>query len=386
MKKLALIMFGVLFLLSSGKTFAQITTAPQKNSPAWGDTKFIITGGGMINFSADDSNNSFGNTGFHIMPMAKIGNRMYLLSEIEIGVEDGAAPFELETTNLYYQLNKYMIIHAGRFLPKFGNYRGRFGSGFINRFANDPVGFGDGGIGPLIETGVGVQGGVQLGSSKINYDFYISGGPQLLVGSEDAPEEAGQFEYEAYDENNNNKAFGGRIGLLPYSNSSLEIGLSGEIATSTGDSGTPAENVSFHAYALDVTYYKVINGITLRLMGAVTGLDVGNFNYVDFSSPQDSLDNQPGTYTFDNSSNAFYTQIALRPSGANNHFVSNLEFAGRYSFFDRPEKALWGGENINQLTFGINYYFSWSNILKFTYNIEDNGTADQFLAQLIFRF
>ena len=81
------------------------------------------------------------------------------------------------------------------------------------------------------ETGVGAQGAIPWGNMKLAYDFYLSNGPQLLTD----PENAGQFEYEAYNDNNKNKATGGRVGFLPFSNSCLELGLSYENAAKTED-------------------------------------------------------------------------------------------------------------------------------------------------------
>src|SRR5436190_16348767 len=101
----------------------------------------------------------------------------------------------------------------------------------------------------MIETGFGVQGGAQLGASKINYDLYVTNGPQLLTGS---PEEAGQFEYEAYAGNNKKKSVGGRFGFLPFSNSSLELGYSFQYKSGTGDRSTIYEKTSYTGQAFDL--------------------------------------------------------------------------------------------------------------------------------------
>jgi len=350
-----------------------------------GNIEVALVGGGMINYSANSTTNAFGGTKFHIMPLAKISDRMFLLSEIEIETEDGVANFGLETTNLYYIVNNALIFHAGRFLPKFGNYRGRYGEGFINRFVNNPVGSGDGGIGPMVETGLGMQGGFQIGTGKINYDFYLSGGPQLLLGSAVAPDEAGQFDYEAYTDNNNSKAIGGRVGILPFSDSSLELGFSFETVNKTGEIGTPTEDVSTNMYAIDLEYYKVVNNLTLRFMGEYKGLDVSKANYLDYSSVDINGIPTGATYTFNNNSTAYYTQLTIRPSGTSNKFLNNVELAGRYSSFKGPKAALWGGNTVKQTAIGLDYYFSWSNLIKFEYNIQD-GMPNQFLAQVAFRF
>src|SRR6185295_18732375 len=151
----------------------------------------------------------------------------------------------------------YLILHGGRFLPKFGAYRGKLGEAFINRFSSDPVGFGDGGIGTMDEEGVGAQGGIPLGASKMNYDLWVSDGPQLLTGADD-PSSAGQFDYEAYIDNNKNKAIGGRIGLLPFSNSCMEIGFSDENASETGTQWTDLQKVGVNMMAVDANFFHKI--------------------------------------------------------------------------------------------------------------------------------
>ena len=161
-----------------------------------------------------------------------------------------SADLGLEYANMCYMVNPYLILHAGRFLPKFGAYRGRAGEAFLNRFASDPTGFGDGGIGAMNETGIGAQGGLPFGDIKINYDFYISNGPQLLTD----PDNAGQFEYEAYTSNNKSSAIGGRVAILPFQNSSLEIGYSFQSKSKTGEVGTAYQNTGVVMQAVDLNY------------------------------------------------------------------------------------------------------------------------------------
>jgi hypothetical protein len=265
-------------------------------------------------------------------------------------------------------------------LPKYGSYRGKFGEAFLNRFPTDPTGFGDGGIGPMTEMGLGLQGGTQLGSAKINYDFYLSNGPQLLTGSEEAPDEAGQFEYEAYLDNNKNKAFGGRAGILPFSNSSLELGFSFEHAGQTGDQGSEVQNTKADMYALDLNYFKHIEPLksTIRLLGEWKKMNVGKVNYPDFETGT-------GTYTFDNNSTAYYVQASLRPTTDGKEFISNLEFAVRYSQFDTPKKAIWGGGKKTRTSFGMDYWLRWNGVLKLAYQLEKNE-PDLFIGQLVYGF
>ena len=119
---------------------------------------------------ATKGQSSFGDVSFKPIFLWKISDKLFAEAEIEIETGEGTANLGLEYANMCYMVNPYLIVHAGRFLPKFGAYRGRGGEAFLNRFASDPAGFGDGGIGAMNETGIGAEGGLPFGDIKINYD------------------------------------------------------------------------------------------------------------------------------------------------------------------------------------------------------------------------
>lgn len=360
------------------KTVAQETKSVNKS--IFGQTKLVIVGNAQADYTYNKDENAFGNVAFKPIFLWSLSDKLFIESEIEIATGDGAVEVVLEYANMVYFLNNNLAIHFGRFLPKFGSYRGKYMEGYFNRFPNNPVGFGDGGIGPMVETGIGLQGGAEIGKATINYDFYISNGPQLLPGNLDAPDEAGQFEYEAYKENNKDKAIGGRIGILPLYDSSLELGLSFQHAAKTGDSGTSLENVKVDMYAVDLSYFKSIEAISsnLKILGEWKSLNAGDAYFQDFESGS-------GNYTFKNKSTAYYVQASIRPSGATSDFVNNLEFAGRYSEFDTPKEALWGGGLKKQTAFSLNYWLGWNRVFKVSYQMQDNQ-PNSLIAQLVYGF
>lgn len=342
-----------------------------------GKTKFAIVGNGQVDYMLDSTQSQFRNLAFKPIFLWSLSDRLFVESELEVATDEGSVELVLEYLNMVYFINPYLTIHAGRFLPKFGAYRGRFGEAFLLRFADDPVGFGDGGIGAMTETGIGVQGGAQLGITKINYDLYVTNGPQLLTGS---PDEAGQFEYEAYNNNNKKMSVGGRIGFLPLSNSSLEIGYSFQYKGSTGDRHTLYENTSFAAQAFDLNYFKTLTQIKsqFRILGEYKILNVGQQSYRDESG---------NTFTFDNRSTAYYIQGSIRPTLLSSEIFRNLEFAVRYSEFNTPKNARWfeDGQNVREQTaIGINYWYRWNGVLKMSYQVE-NGLKG-FYSQLVYGF
>ncbi len=221
------ILLPLLLLLSSSILHPQVVNDNNQSNAATvsskdGQNKFAVFGNAEMTFISDKNNVQFGEVNFKPIFLWRISDNLFVEAEPEFETGGGSLDIGLEYANMCLTVNRYLTLHAGRFLPKFGAYRGRFGEGFINRFPTDPVGFGDGGIGAMNEVGIGAQGGFGVGDVKFNYDLYLSNGPILLTD----PENAGQFEYEGYVGNNKGKAVGGRVGFLPLSNSSLEIGYS----------------------------------------------------------------------------------------------------------------------------------------------------------------
>ncbi len=361
-------------------SFAQVIFAQKENeSPRnFGANKMLVTGHGTFSYATDSSTSNFGDAAFSVKFLTKLSDRLFIEPEIEIETGDGEASFGLEQLNLVYIVSPKMMIHAGRFLPKFGAYRGRLGEDFINRFPNNPVGYGDGGIGPMVETGLGIMGGLPLGSAKMNYDIWIADGPQLLTDEENA----GQFEYESFGDNNKNKAIGGHLGLLPFSNSSLEIGFSYYNAAKTGDHLDPDfEKIGVNMMAFDLNYFKSINPIksTIRLMGEWKQQTVDKADYILL----DSIG--PVTYTFDNTANAMYGAFLIRPTGSGSSIVRNVEVGYRYAQYETPDDAPWGGGTRTQSAFTLDYWLKWNSVLKLTY-VQQKDVPDMFMAQLVYGF
>ncbi len=346
-----------------------------------GATKMLMSGHAAITAVIDSTQANFNDASFSAIFLYQLSDKLFLESELEFVTDGGSVETGLEHANLVWLIGKNIAFHAGRFVPHFGAYRGKLGEGFMNRFATDPVGFGDGGIGTMEAVGFGFQGGFAAGVSKFNYDFWVSNGPELLTDNEGA----GQFEYEAYYDNNKNKAIGGRIGFLPLSNSSLELGLSFENAAKTGDLNTNFENVGVTAMAVDVNYYHKITPLksTLRITGEFKQQKVDKFNYV--------LDSED-TITFDNSSSSFYGMVSLRPAYVSSKVLRNFEIALRYSQFKTPDGAPWSyyDENgksatLNQTSIALDYWLKWNCLAKLCYQMQD-GAPDQILVQMYYGF
>src|SRR5205814_8339869 len=63
-----------------------------------------------------------------------------------------------------------------------------------------------------MSVGVQARGGFPIGSTRVDYAFYVSNGP--VLNTFDA-RSAWTLDFNSYTDNNDNKAVGGRVGFLP---------------------------------------------------------------------------------------------------------------------------------------------------------------------------
>ncbi|HEY1871189.1 MAG TPA: hypothetical protein VGG71_09030 [Chitinophagaceae bacterium] len=252
-----------------------------------------------------------------------------------------------------------LIIRAGYLVLPFGTYSKRLAAGWIDKLATDPMGIAD--MTPT-DYGVEVEGGLPLGSMKMNYDVALSNGNQLLPD--------GTLTSGNIVDNNINKTITGRLGLLPFSNSSLELGVSGMFGK-VGDAGTTFENAKGDSYAFDLNYVKTFNPIFVNVKAQY---NIQNISDVEYVNPIDSTQ----TYTFKNHSTTGFAQFAIRPGGLKN-FLKDFEVAGRYTSYNTPSNSTWGSDQ-HSVSIGLDYWLSWRCVFKFTYETyTGNSTASKTL-------
>lgn len=367
----AIIMAGMLVIPSAylhAQTDSSGASAPIPNSPQGGGEKFLLAGEVFTmwqNNKVDGlpATNSFGADplGLMLMPLVKINDRLFL--DVQVAITANSAPggggsASLNEAIIYYRVAPAAYLFAGSFQPRWGLYEGILDD-FTNRYCSNPVGMG---IGAATESGIGIQGGFQAGYSKLSYQLYVANGPQLIVDSTGAAN--GQLNYGNYTDNNANKTVGGSIGFLPFSNSSLEIGVSGQYTPKTGDAGTPFENINSTSYAVHLNYYHIFSPVMLRVQGQYEYTQTQNFNLYTDATNTTLLVPQ-----FDNQYSGWYAGATLRLSGSHNVFLSNLELGGRLSNLTLPKDAMWGGNPVNQTTICLTYWFTWKTPLNIAYDI-----------------
>ena len=347
-------------------------------------TQFMIRGYGHtgLNFTNTEGERESSYVGSAFAPifLFKHSDRLMFEAELEFGLENNELEIGLEYADVMYVLNKNMTVRAGKFLLPFGTFMERLHPAWINRLPTRPLGFGHDGIAPASGIGVELRGAFDLGESKLNYAVYSTNGPRLKNGTEE-PEEAGMLMFQNFEDNNTSKAFGGRIGLLPFADSSTEIGFSTYSTSKVGAADSEYEGIGAFLYAVDFSFAKLIP----EVKGFIDiKAQYNNSNIEDATYTEVHEDGDEEEYTFDNKSNSFYAQLSYRPIMASSDFLKKIELVGRYSNFNAPEGAEWE-EQSNQYALGINYWLTWRSVIKIAYQTTESvgghdggGTANNF--------
>jgi len=334
-------------------------------------TQFMIRGYGHTGLntisSEEETESSYVGSAFAPIFLFKHSDKLMFEAELEFVLEGNALEVGLEYADVMYVLNKNMTVRAGKFLLPFGTFMERFHPAWINRLPTRPLGFGHDGIAPSSGIGVELRGAFDLGGPKLNYSVYSTNGPRLKDGSEE-PEEAGMLLFQNFEDNNNSKAFGGRIGLLPFADSSTEIGFSTYSSSKVGATDSAYEGVGAFLYAIDFAFVKQIPALKgfIDIKGQYNNSDVDDAIYTEVHEDGDEEE-----YTFDNKSNSFYTQLSYRPTMASSDFFKKMELVGRYSNLNAPEGAEWE-EQSDQYAFGLNYWLTWRSVIKIAYQTTDS--------------
>lgn len=252
-----------------------------------------------------------------------------------------------------------LILRAGYLVLPYGTYSKRLAAGWIDKLATDPMGVAD--MAPA-DYGVEVEGGLPMGNMKMNYDVALSNGNQLLP---DGSLASGNLE-----DNNQNKTVTARVGFLPFSNSSLELGVSGMFGK-VGDADGPYRHANGQSYAFDLNYIKSFTPVLVNIKSQYNIQNISREMYTNPENPNEM-------YTFNNHTTSGFVQCAVRPTDANGP-LKNLEIAGRFTEYNTPDNSAWGA-NQHSVSVGVDYWLSWRSVIKCTYeDYQGNGTVNNIL-------
>jgi hypothetical protein len=358
MKKLIILLIAVVF---GNRMYSQTYNNFEPSK-----TQFMVRGYGHtgLNYmsNGDEKESSYVGSAFAPIFLFKHSDKLMFEAELEFELESNELKIALEYADVMYVLNKNMTVRAGKFLLPFGTFMERFHPAWINRLPTRPLGFGHDGIAPASGIGVELRGAFDLGGPSLNYAIYSTNGPRLKDGSIE-PEEAGMLMFQNYEDNNTSKAFGGRLGLLPFSDSSTELGISAYSTNGAGAKDSEYENVGAFLYAIDFAFIKQVTPLSgfIDIKAQYNSSNVDTATFIEMHEDGDEEE-----YSFDNQSNSFYGQLSYRPTMAESDFMKKLEFVGRYSNFNAPEGAEWE-EKSTQYAFGLNYWLTWRSLIKISY-------------------
>jgi len=282
---------------------------------------------------------------FEISPMMLWRHGKKLLFEFEPSWN--GTSFGVNWGDVSYFVKPGFIVRGGYIVLPFGIYNKRLAAGWINKLASDPVGIAD--YPPSSDYGVEITGGLPLGNMKWSYDVSLTNGMQLLND--------GTMQSSGIVDNNINKTLTGRISILPFSNSCLELGVSG-LYGGIGDANSNYKNAKSNMYALDFNFVKTVSKILLNVKAQYNYINVTNENYVN---PTDTN----STYSFNNKTTSFFGQLSMRATSAPG-VLKNFELASRYVNYTTPVNSIWGAIT-DEYDIGIDYWFTWRSVLKVVY-------------------
>ena len=224
-------------------------------------SKFVLVGYTSVTASFSKEEASFNNLVFAPILLWQPHKNILIEAELEMGLAGSETSLELGYADASFFVSKYLTIRTGKFTSPFGIFQDRLHPLWINKLPTVPVGSGEDelGVGPTSEIGIDFRGGVPLGSSKMNYSIFLANGAQLFTDPAD-PAKQGTLTYGHAEAINKKMTIGGRFGLLPFSNSSLELGVSYRNGN-VGDKNSAYQNVGAKMYALDLTYVKQLSFI-----------------------------------------------------------------------------------------------------------------------------
>jgi hypothetical protein len=310
----------------------------------------------------------------------------YVLFEGELAFSTdtaGATTTDLEYAAIDILAHDYVTVVAGKFLSPIGQFQERLHPPWINKLPDAPVGFGHGGIHthggvqPQSEVGVQLRGGVPLGSMIGSYSVFVGNGPRI---------EPGEVELEGFGtDDNDNKAFGGRIGLqlLPY----LEVGaslMSAQLLGAAEEATGPVTEGDYTLWGVDGAFTKGAWDVRFEYLNAQLDSFFGAAHHDAATTeliPKTDWE-------------AWYVQVAYQLSDLTDlPYLMNLEPVVRYGELDIEgfEEFVEHGAPERRWSVGLNYLFEPSVMVKLGMSWHDFREAEaedsaEFTIQLAYGF
>jgi hypothetical protein len=340
----------------------------QARSNSLGEERLLITGDADVGFSATKGDPNSFSAGVAPRFLWKFNDRLMFDAAFDVGVDtdpdtrEGSTTFDLVIASATYTVCDYMVIGGGLFVTPFAAYHRDFDPSWITKLPDDPLVFSDGGLAPESVLGVFASGAYPIGPTKVNYAIYLSNGPELGTTPSGGGADAGSLRFDNYVDNNNNKAFGFRVGFLPMPEVEVGYSLMYGQASAPGD---PHANALLQAVDFNYTRSSENYGL-FALRAEWVWSDVTD---VPFGAGPDLL-------FFDNNRNGGYVQVSYRPTQASIKELRNVEGVFRYDRMAGPNQAPIGGGSEDRYAIGLNYWLDARSVLKVAYEFDHKSLGD----------
>ncbi len=352
------------------------TLQHQTNFLTSGATKFFLTGDAAVNFTSPRGSPSTFGAKFNPLFLVQLDDRLFFEGGLDIAGstnpdDQSSTTVGLTEANISYLVNKNLAVGGGWFTLPFARFHNNYDASWINRLPDEPLPFGDRGIAPGNGMGLFAEGAAPLGRTQINYAAYVINGPSQITNS---GENAGTLNFDSFDDLNNNKAVGGRIGWQPTTGSEIGYSIMGGRVNPNG-----FQRVDGVLQAVDAQYRKEI----ARLYGTIDTRAEWVWSNVSKATFDPTGALMFGPLRFNNDRNGGYVQVSYRPTVLRNKYLRNIEPVIRYDTLEGSSHAPGGGDEC-RLTLGLDYWVKANAVFKIAYecdNMKDAPDQDAFLAQ-----
>lgn len=354
----------------------------EKNSET-GLANWTISGYAHVGYQdAEDGKGSFTFGSFSPIFLFQLGDDILFEAELELELEDGETEVKLEYAQIDWSFHDNATLVAGNFLSPFNIFQERLHPAWINKLPTMPLMYQHhGGFLPTTELGVQLRGGINFGSSsKVEYSLYLVNGPTLAIEGH----EAGSLEFgENFSDNNDNKAFGFRLNVLPIPH----LDLGGSYMFAKGDDlnmdGTDIfglfVSAQFRGLDLKVEWARMEQDLSDAVVNTLHPTDADELT--EFKDEFEEVGGSPLE------KEGFYIQAAYRLEGIPDipDILSPIEVVIRYEETDLPGKH----DDQEAVTFGLNYWLRPNLVFKIAYESSEEEPKvkdDTFYLQAAYGF
>jgi mono/diheme cytochrome c family protein len=328
-----------------------------------GATQHLLTGFAFAGFSIKDHERSF-SAGFDPIFLWKISDRILFESELGLSLKGGETDLDLTRAQIYYVINDYMTLGAGKFLSPMNFFEDRLHQ--INKMPDRPLAIER--LLPQSNVGMQLRGVAPIGTKMLDYAIYAANAPSINTHD---PADLGILQFNQF-ETGDEVAIGGRVAV--FLRRDLQLGYGFQFS-GIGSGGQEADAL---LQSLDFNYVRDSE----RLRGTINVL--AQWMWSSAGSMQFDPDGDPGTgpLTFRNRRSGGFAQIAYRPTMAPNQLLKRLEPVVRYEHLDESATPALFDEQ--RWSLGLNYWIMPSAVIKAAYQFGDgnrDGSSDAFLIQ-----